>query len=288
MSLNSVKVNIVGREYSLRTDDSEEYLLDVASRVDSEMRTIIRDNPGIGAFNAAVLAALNACDVACKANEAVDNLRTQMQGIIADSTKTGNAKERLDARVKELEAKLGEAERENKRLRAENQELKRSQPKFEQISLSPEEEKPEKAAEAPVKAVQAEAVKAAEAPVKAVQAEAVKAAEAPVKTVQEEPAKEPETQAQTAAPKAAEGGQKEEKSLRLVDDREPAAEKDRILVLNDDRNKPDNADKGANVSNTGTEQPGEAAKSTEQRGEAQANVYAPQGYSHSKNRKKHH
>ncbi|GEM_PF-126018 len=258
MSLNSVKVNIVGREYSLRTDDSEEYLIDVASRVDSEMRTIIRDNPGIGAFNAAVLAALNACDVACKANEAVDNLRTQMQGIIADSTKTGNAKERLDARVKELEAKLGEAERENKRLRAENQELKRSQPKFEQISLSPEEEKPEKAAEAPVKAVHAE------------------------------PAKEPETQAQTAAPKAAEGGQKEEKSLRLVDDREPAAEKDRILVLNDDRNKPDNADKGANVSNTGTEQPGEAAKGAEQRGEAQANVYAPQGNSHSKNRKKHH
>ena len=273
MSLNSVKVNIVGREYSLRTDDSEEYLIDVASRVDSEMRTLIRDNPGIGAFNAAVLAALNACDVACKANEAVDNLRTQMQGIIADSTKTGNAKERLDARVKELEAKLGEAERENKRLRAENQELKRSQPKFEQISLSPEEEKPEKAAEAPVKAVQAETVKAAEAP---------------VKTVQAEPAKEPETQAQTAAPKAAEGGQKEEKSLRLVDDREPAAEKDRILVLNDDRNKPDNADKGANVSNTGTEQPGEAAKGAEQRGEAQANVYAPQGYSHSKNRKKHH
>ena len=273
MSLNSVKVNIVGREYSLRTDDSEEYLIDVASRVDSEMRTIIRDNPGIGAFNAAVLAALNACDVACKANEAVDNLRTQMQGIIADSTKTGNAKERLDAKVKELEAKLGEAEREKKRLRAENQELKRSQPKFEQISLSPEEEKPEKAAEAHVKAVQAEAVKAAEAP---------------VKTVQEEPAKEPETQAQTAALKAAEGGQKEEKSLRLVDDREPAAEKDRILVLNDDRNKPDNADKGTNVSNTGTEQPGEAAKGAEQRGEAQANVYAPQGNSHSKNRKKHH
>ena len=62
MSPEQLKVNIFGNEYSLVSDNNEEYLKEVAEYVDSNMRKIDRNQSFKASTKLAILAALNIAD----------------------------------------------------------------------------------------------------------------------------------------------------------------------------------------------------------------------------------
>lgn len=57
-----IKVRILDRYYTLKSNQSEEYLQSLASYVDEKIRRIILSNPSLPSEDAGVLAALNIAD----------------------------------------------------------------------------------------------------------------------------------------------------------------------------------------------------------------------------------
>ena len=109
MTTNKIKLNIVGTEYSIVSDEPVSYMTELGMQVDKEMREIMQD-PRISTAMAAVLVALNNADAVRKAESAADNLRSQMKGYLDD-----NARARMES---------DSTRREIERLREENRKLR--------------------------------------------------------------------------------------------------------------------------------------------------------------------
>lgn len=58
----SVEVNILGHDYTVKTDAETEYIQEIASYVDKKMSEIIRNTKTVSTLNVAILAALNIAD----------------------------------------------------------------------------------------------------------------------------------------------------------------------------------------------------------------------------------
>ncbi len=115
--VNKVRVTICGKEYNLQTDETPDYIIGLAARVDKEISDLIKAKPNFGIQNAAVFVALTSLDEAKKANQSIDNIRSQIKTYVDDAAKARSAKEKLSAEVKELKAKLAALEKENKELK---------------------------------------------------------------------------------------------------------------------------------------------------------------------------
>jgi len=87
MEKNSkVKVEILGKQFSLVSGEKTAYLIDVAKMVDERMKELRFQNPQMSYEDAAVLTALNFCDELYQKNredeqrqaEEADKIRTQL------------------------------------------------------------------------------------------------------------------------------------------------------------------------------------------------------------------
>ena len=114
---NKVKVTICGKEYNLRTDESPEYIKNLAVRTEKEINDLVKQKPNFGIQNAAVFVALTSLDEAAKAAAGVENIRSQIKTYMNEAARSRSAKEKLSAKVKELEEKIAELEKENKELK---------------------------------------------------------------------------------------------------------------------------------------------------------------------------
>ena len=110
MSVQRVKVIICGTEYTITSDEPEEYIRELALGVDRDMRALSENDNRVSTTMAAVLTAITNADAAKKAVGAADNLRVQMKGYLDD-----NARSRQEADA---------ARREADRLRRELDELR--------------------------------------------------------------------------------------------------------------------------------------------------------------------
>lgn len=113
MSKNRVKLNICGADYIIISDETEEYMKEISSMVDVEMRETIEKNDRISVTMAAVLSALKYCDEFIKATRSEDNLRDQIKSYLeecakyrSESDSKNNEIESLKKQVEELKAKL--------------------------------------------------------------------------------------------------------------------------------------------------------------------------------------
>ena len=77
--MNKVKVTICGKEFSLKTDDAPSYFIGLAKKVDTEIYKMASSADNISVQSAAILVALQAFDEAQKANDSIDNIRTQIK-----------------------------------------------------------------------------------------------------------------------------------------------------------------------------------------------------------------
>lgn len=109
---NKVSVKIYGTDYTILTEDSEEYLLELAYELDSDMKKLCQRSSRFTATSAAVLCALDYLDKKNKEVETSDRMRLQINDYIQDTAK---ARIELD----DAKRKIERLEREIDRLRAE-------------------------------------------------------------------------------------------------------------------------------------------------------------------------
>ena len=107
---NRVKVRIIGREYTLGTDDTPEYTLELARELDSRMNKMLAESKTLSGIDVAILSAM---DEASKASSNADNIRLQLGEYVTSADKARqryeSAKKEIAAlkkRIEELETKL--------------------------------------------------------------------------------------------------------------------------------------------------------------------------------------
>lgn len=85
--MNRIKVNICGKEYSLKTAENASYVLELARELENKINSMVDSGNGVSVQTAAILIALSAMDDARKANESVDNIRTQIKQYVDEAAK---------------------------------------------------------------------------------------------------------------------------------------------------------------------------------------------------------
>lgn len=109
MSTNSrVKLRIFGNDFTVTSDDSEEYIRSVGTNVEEHMQKLLDGSESMSVLMAAVFTAMEFCDDATKANAAADNLRAQINEYLRDAAKarseTEDARKRILALQSEVQA----------------------------------------------------------------------------------------------------------------------------------------------------------------------------------------
>lgn len=103
-SMNKIKIEIASSEYVIASEERPDYVLELASVVDAQIKEIMAASPSLSLTTSLVLCCLNYLDERNKARDASDNLRIQMKDYIEDATKA-----RLE--VDEMRRELDKLER---------------------------------------------------------------------------------------------------------------------------------------------------------------------------------
>lgn len=110
-ALNRIRLHIAGGDYTLTTDEPEEYVRELARTVDERISSVLKADNRISTMMAAILTCLDLADESRKSADSADNLRGQIQGYLEDN---GSVRMELDAARRELDR----LRRENDFLRA--------------------------------------------------------------------------------------------------------------------------------------------------------------------------
>ena len=112
--MNKVKVTICGKEFNLKTDESPSYFIELARKVDSEIYKMASSSDNMSIQSAATLVALAAFDEAKKANDSIDNIRTQIKEYVDDACKARLERDEALKNEKSLLARISALENELK------------------------------------------------------------------------------------------------------------------------------------------------------------------------------
>ena len=121
MSRNRIRLNICGAEFALTSDDSESYIHAIAEEVEAGITEMVEKNPHISITTAGIISALNYCDAQHKAEDAADNLRSQIKDYLEDSSRArleaDEARREIEKMKKEIQTlrvRLAEKEKAGK------------------------------------------------------------------------------------------------------------------------------------------------------------------------------
>lgn len=106
MDSKNVIIYVAGQRFSIRTKDSEEYVISTGEHVDLRIKGIQNDNPRLNRDACAILAALDYCDDMRKLSSRVDVLREQVKDYLDDSESLRSENAELKAEVEKLKAEL--------------------------------------------------------------------------------------------------------------------------------------------------------------------------------------
>lgn len=99
---SKVRLTVCGSSYVVATEEPEEYMLDLAKRLDDDMNEIMAAAPSASVATAAVVAALGYLDEMQKASRGADNMRTQIRAYLEDAAKAQQAAEEASREVERL------------------------------------------------------------------------------------------------------------------------------------------------------------------------------------------
>ena len=112
---NKVKVRIIGREYTLGTDNSPDYTQNLAEELDAKMNAMLSESGSLSGIDVAILCALDAMDESHRAGANADNIRLQLGEYVAAADRAQSSAEvykkeisSLKKRIEELEDRLGQ------------------------------------------------------------------------------------------------------------------------------------------------------------------------------------
>ncbi len=78
---NQIKLTVGGINYTVKSDESEEYLNVLVGELEQRLRRITKSNPTVSTAMAAIIAALEASDEAKKAEAECQRLKKQLDKI---------------------------------------------------------------------------------------------------------------------------------------------------------------------------------------------------------------
>ena len=87
MEKSTVKITICGANYFINTDDKPEYVESLGAQLDERLSKILKSGSHISVTQAAILTALQFADLAKKAEDTADNLRSQLKDYLEDAAK---------------------------------------------------------------------------------------------------------------------------------------------------------------------------------------------------------
>lgn len=102
MESKKVEVKINNIEYTLVTNEPEEYVQRVALLVNKRMNEISEDSPQLSTAMKAVLTAINLADECLKNESVLDNLRVELKGYMEESKGLGSELEEKRLEVEKL------------------------------------------------------------------------------------------------------------------------------------------------------------------------------------------
>ena len=97
--MNKIKINILGLNYSINTQEDEEEVLKIVDEINSQAKHLVTDAK-ISVYDAIVLCLLEYADRYRKSEESADNLRNQLATYIEDASR---ARIEVDECHRELE-----------------------------------------------------------------------------------------------------------------------------------------------------------------------------------------
>lgn len=106
MPVTKVKLTICGSSYIVSTTDSEEYVNQLAERLDNDMTEIMTQNPSASVAASAVISALSYLDELNKNASSTDNMRAQIKDYLEDAAKAKLDAENACRQVEKLTAEL--------------------------------------------------------------------------------------------------------------------------------------------------------------------------------------
>lgn len=111
--MNKVKVSICGKEYSLQTDESPEYVASMAKQLSKRIDALTAQSDSMTVHAATLLVALSYMDDLSKSNATIDNIRTQIREYVDDAAfarlerdEAQRENEALKLQIAELENQL--------------------------------------------------------------------------------------------------------------------------------------------------------------------------------------
>ncbi len=121
MDKKRVRVNIMGRNYALLSEDSEEHIKKVADEIDRRMKTMKAETPELHYDTVAMLAALNLCDELLKLksgdeNDIVTDENDEIRKQLIEYSKELSKASML---IKQLEKELEESRENEEKVRLE-------------------------------------------------------------------------------------------------------------------------------------------------------------------------
>ena len=107
MPSNKIRLEICGCNYVISSTDSEQYVLDLAARLDRDMNLMLAESPSASITTAAVITALGYLDELSKSTSGADNMRAQLRDYLEDAAKAKMAAEEARHEVERLRRELG-------------------------------------------------------------------------------------------------------------------------------------------------------------------------------------
>lgn len=106
MAANKVTLTVCGSSYTISTADPEDYILNLAERLNKDMTQLMVESPSASVTTAAILTALSYLDETEKSTSGADNMRAQIQGYLEDASRARLAAEDAKKEVQRLKNEL--------------------------------------------------------------------------------------------------------------------------------------------------------------------------------------
>ena len=108
---NKVRLTICGSSYVISTNESEDYMQNLAERLNLDMNELMSSSNSVSITTAAIMTALNYLDELEKASGSADNMRRQIKDYLEDAASAKMAAEELRRENAALRKKVDDLHR---------------------------------------------------------------------------------------------------------------------------------------------------------------------------------
>ena len=123
VATSKVRLNICGSSYVISTSESEDYMQNLADRLNLDMNELMASSNSISITTAAIMTALNYRDELEKASGSADNMRRQIKDYLEDAASAKMAAEEVRRENASLKRRIDDLERRLRRAQTSQETL---------------------------------------------------------------------------------------------------------------------------------------------------------------------